>query len=162
MAFDAYIKIDGIQGEALDERHQGWIETLGYSFGAKQSVSSTASSAGGATAGRTTLSHFSFSKRLDKASCRLLEASCAGEHLKEVTLTVHRAGGDKLKYYEVVLEEVLIADYSQSAGNGEPLEFVQLNYGRIKTIYTVQNRKDGAAGGNVAGGWDRIANKKYS
>ena len=162
MAFDAYIKIDGIQGEALDEHHQGWIETTGYAFGASQSISSTASSAGGATAGRTTLSNFTFSKRLDKASCRLLQASCAGEHLQNVTLTLHRAGGDKLKYYEVVLEEVLIADYSQSAEEGEPLETIQLNYGRIKTIYTQQNRKDGAAGGNVAGGWDRIANKIYS
>lgn len=134
----------------------------GYSFSTYQSTSATASSAGGATAGRTTLSHFTFTKTLDKSSCKLMEASCAGEHLKEVTLVLSRAGTDKLKYYEIVLEEVIIADYTQNAAAGIPVEVVQLNYGRIKTVYTQQKRSDGAGGGNIAGGWDRISNKRYS
>ncbi|PNB71076.1 type VI secretion system tube protein Hcp [Pseudomonas sp. GW456-E7] len=162
MAFDAFIKIEGIPGEALDEKYRNWIEVSGYSFSTYQSTSATASSAGGATAGRTTLSHFTFTKTLDKSSCKLMEASCAGEHLKEVTLVLSRAGTDKLKYYEIVLEEVIIADYTQNAAAGVPIEIVQLNYGRIKTVYTQQKRSDGAGGGNIAGGWDRIGNKRYS
>ncbi|MCE0751262.1 Hcp family type VI secretion system effector, partial [Pseudomonas asiatica] len=109
MAFDAYIQIAEITGEALDEQYANWIEIIGYKFGANQSTSATASSAGGASSGRTTLTNFSFTKHLDSASCKLLEASCAGQHLKEVKLVLCRAGGDKLKYYEVVLEEVIIA-----------------------------------------------------
>ncbi|ERK99307.1 Hcp1 family type VI secretion system effector, partial [Pseudomonas putida LF54] len=89
-------------------------------------------------------------------------ADLIGESLKEVKLVVCRAGTDKLKYYEVVLEEVIIADYAQSASSGVPMEVVQLNYGRIKTTYTRQKRLDGSAGGNVTGGWDRINNKKYA
>jgi type VI secretion system secreted protein Hcp len=162
MAFDAFIKIEGISGEALDEKYRNWIEVSGYSFSTYQSTSATANSAGGATAGRTTLSHFTFTKTLDKSSCKLMEASCAGEHLKEVTLVLSRAGTDKLKYYEIVLEEVIIADYTQNAAVGIPVEVVQLNYGRIKTVYTQQKRSDGAGGGNIAGGWDRISNKRYS
>jgi type VI secretion system secreted protein Hcp len=162
MSFDAFIKIEGIPGEALDEKYRNWIEVSGYSFSTYQSTSATASSAGGATAGRTTLSHFTFTKTLDKSSCKLMEASCAGEHLKEVTLVLSRAGTDKLKYYEIVLEEVIIADYTQNAAAGIPVEIVQLNYGRIKTVYTQQKRSDGAGGGNIAGGWDRIGNKRYS
>ncbi|MBV4520232.1 type VI secretion system tube protein Hcp [Pseudomonas sp. SWRI74] len=162
MAFDAFIKIEGIPGEALDEKYRNWIEVSGYSFSTYQSTSATASSAGGATAGRTTLSHFTFTKTLDKSSCKLMEASCAGEHLKEVTLVLSRAGTDKLKYYEIVLEEVIIADYTQNAAVGIPVEIVQLNYGRIKTVYIQQKRSDGAGGGNIAGGWDRISNKRYS
>ncbi|MOA32527.1 hypothetical protein D3C78_1537530 [compost metagenome] len=91
-----------------------------------------------------------------------MEASCAGEHLKEVTLVLSRAGGDKVKYFEIVLEEVIIADYMQNAASGIPVEIVQLDYGRIKTVYTQQKRSDGAGGGNIAGGWDRINNKRYS
>ncbi|VVN37480.1 Hcp family type VI secretion system effector [Pseudomonas fluorescens] len=162
MAFDAFIKIEGIPGEALDEKYRNWIEVSGYSFSTFQSTSATASSAGGATAGRTTLSHFTFTKTLDKSSCKLMEASCAGEHLKEVILVLSRAGTEKLKYYEIVLEEVIIADYTQNAAAGIPIEIVQLNYGRIKTVYTQQKRSDGAGGGNIAGGWDRIGNKRYS
>lgn len=162
MAFDAYIKIEGIPGEALDDKYRDWIEVDGYSFGTRQSTSATASSAGGATTGRTTLSNFTFTKVLDKSSCKLMEASCAGEHLKQVTLVLSRAGTDKLKYFEIVLEEVIIADYMQNASAGIPVEVVQLDYGRIKTVYTQQKRSDGAGGGNVAGGWDRIGNKRYS
>ncbi len=91
-----------------------------------------------------------------------MEASCAGQHLKEVKLALCRAGGGKLKYYEIILEEVIIADYTQSAADGVPIEVVQLDYGRIKTTYTQQKRVDGSGGGNIAGGWDRIGNKKYA
>ncbi len=91
-----------------------------------------------------------------------MEASCAGQHLKEVRLALCRAGGDKLKYYEIILEEVIIADYTQSADDGIPIEVVQLDYGRIKTTYTQQKRIDGSGGGNIAGGWDRIGNKKHA
>ncbi len=162
IAFDAYIQIDEIAGEAKDAQYANWIEILGYSFGTSQSTSATASSAGGATSGRTSLSKLCFTKYLDNASCKLLEASCAGQHLKQVRLVVCRAGGDKLKYYELVLEEVIIADYAQSAQTGVPIEIIQLDYGRIKTTYTRQQRADGRAGGNVTGGWDRIANRKHA
>jgi type VI protein secretion system component Hcp len=50
----------------------------------------------------------------------------------------------------------------QNAASGIPVEIVQLDYGRIKTVYTQQKRSDGAGGGNIAGGWDRINNKRYS
>lgn len=162
MAFDGYIQIAEIPGEALDEKFSKWIEITGYNFGVSQSTSATASSSGGASSGRTTMSNFTFTKYLDSASCKLMEASCAGQHLKEVKLVLCRASAERLKYYEVVLEEVIIADYSQSASSGVPIEIVQLNYGRIKATYTLQKRSDGLAGGNVTGGWDRIGNKKYS
>ncbi|WP_449105778.1 Hcp family type VI secretion system effector [Pseudomonas mohnii] len=162
MAFDGYIQIAEIPGEALDEKFSKWIEITGYNFGVSQSTSATASSSGGASSGRTTMSNFTFTKYLDSASCKLMEASCSGQHLKEVKLVLCRASTDRLKYYEIVLEEVIIADYSQSASSGVPTEMVQLNYGRIKSTYTLQKRSDGAPGGNVTGGWDRIGNKKYS
>ncbi|WP_407314961.1 Hcp family type VI secretion system effector [Pseudomonas sp. nanlin1] len=160
MAFDAFIEIPEIPGEAIDEKYCNWIEILGYNFGVSQSVSATASSAGGASSGRTNVTNFTFTKYLDSASCKLMEAGCSGQHIREVKMALCRAGADKLKYYEIVLEEVIIADYAQSASSGIPVEIVQLNYGRIKATYTRQQRADGTPGGNVAGGWDRIENKK--
>ncbi len=38
MAFDAYIKIDDIPGEALDEKYNRWIEVTGYQFGVSQAL----------------------------------------------------------------------------------------------------------------------------
>src|ERR1700712_2725680 len=162
MAFDGFIKLDGIDGESLDERNKGWIEIVAYDFGVSQSTSATASSNGGAGSGRASLSDFSFSKRLDKSSASLFEASCAGTHIKDLTLCLYRAGGDKLKYYEVRLEKFIFSDSSKGGEGGEPLEHVQINFGRVRILYTQQKRSDGAAAGNVTGGWDRIANKRFS
>ena len=30
MAFDAFLKIEGIDGESTDDKHQKWIEILSY------------------------------------------------------------------------------------------------------------------------------------
>ncbi|RJX82196.1 hypothetical protein D3M70_07700 [Pseudomonas sp. LS-2] len=30
MAFDGFIKLDGIAGESLDQRHKDWIEIVAY------------------------------------------------------------------------------------------------------------------------------------
>ena len=38
MAFDAYIQIAEITGEALDEQYANWIEIIGYKFGATRAL----------------------------------------------------------------------------------------------------------------------------
>ncbi len=41
MAFDAFIKIDGIDGESTDEKHSDWIEVIKFGPGVKQKISIT-------------------------------------------------------------------------------------------------------------------------
>lgn len=48
MAFDGFVKLDGVAGESLDQRHKDWIEIVAYNFGVNQSTSASASSNGGA------------------------------------------------------------------------------------------------------------------
>lgn len=161
MAFDAFLKIDGIPGESSDAKHSEWIEITSFNHSMNQPASATASSAGGATAERVNHSTFDFTHLLDKASPKLYEAVCTGKHIKEVTLELCRSGGDKVKYMEVKLEQVLISSVSPSgsAGGDFPSEAVSLSYGKIKWTYTQQKRADGAGGGNVSAGWDLTANK---
>jgi type VI secretion system secreted protein Hcp len=99
---------------------------------------------------------------VDKSSPKLYEACCTGKHIKEVSLELCRAGGDKLKYLEVKLEQVLVAKVEaggQSNDEGFPSEKVKFSYGKIKWTYTQQKRADGQGGGNVNSGWDLTANK---
>ena len=49
MAFDAFLKIDGIPGESTDSKHKDWIEVLSYSTGITQPTSGSASTGGGAS-----------------------------------------------------------------------------------------------------------------
>jgi type VI secretion system secreted protein Hcp len=60
MAFDAFIKIDGIEGESTNDKHPGWIEALYYKTEVTQKISSTDSSAGGASAERADFLMISF------------------------------------------------------------------------------------------------------
>lgn len=164
MAFDAYIKIEGIPGEALDAKHKDWIEIKAYNFGLGQEISDTASSAGGAAVGRAHFSDFHITKYVDKASAKLFETCAKGTHIPKVVLHVMRAGGDQQKYLEITLEQVLISTFTHSAStDGDlPVENFTLNYAKIKTVYTQQKRSDGQGGGNINGGWDRSANKAYA
>ncbi len=164
MAFDAFLKIDGIPGESTDDKHKDWIEVLSYGFGINQPTSATASSSGGATAERANFQDFSITKALDKASPKLAQACADGSHIKEITLTLNRAGGDKVKYMEYKLSECVVSAYHDggSSGGSEtlPIETVAFNYGKITWTYTQQKRADGSGGGQVAGGWDLEKNKK--
>ncbi|MGI8742111.1 MAG: Hcp family type VI secretion system effector [Bryobacteraceae bacterium] len=163
MAFDTFVKIDGIPGESTDDKHKDWIEVLSFNHGVTQPSSATASSAGGGTAERTEHQDFSITKFVDKASPKLYESCSSGKHIKEVTIEMCRASGDKLKYMEVKMEQVIISHVApggtSKGEHGFPTEAVSFNYGTIKWTYTQQKRADGSGGGNVTGGWDLTANK---
>lgn len=166
MAFDAYLQIDNntIPGESLDDGHTKWIEVLQYNYDAQQDISNTASSAGGATAGRVRQGDFQITKFVDCATPKLYESCCSGQHFKKVVLHVNRAGGKQVRYLEITMEEVIISGvFGNGASSGDlPVEVVRFNFGRIRFNYIQQQRGTGAGSGNVSGGWDRIANKKYS
>lgn len=36
MAYDAFIKFDGIDGESLDAKHKNWVDVLSFSWGVSQ------------------------------------------------------------------------------------------------------------------------------
>lgn len=168
MAFDAYIKIDGVEGEVLDAAHKDWIEVLGYEYGATQPTSATASSSGGASSERVSLSDFSIRKSVDKASAKLFEKCCQGAHISEVKLEVCRAGGDKLAYLIIDLEEVIVSSVNLIGGGNQggedkavsdlPVEEIKFNFASIKITYIQQNRASGLGGGQMVGGWNRALN----
>lgn len=76
MAIDAYLQIDGIQGESADAQHPGWIECGSVNWKLHQPRSATASTAGGHTAERAELPDVTFTKLCDLSS-PILAQSCA-------------------------------------------------------------------------------------
>ena len=104
--------------------------------------------------------------QLDKASAKLAEFSCTGEHISEIVLTLNRAGGDKVEYMRYTLRDAIVSSVQVSGTTGTtggaalPVEEVQFNYGEIEWEYTQQKRADGTGGGKVASGWSLEKNKK--
>ena len=164
MAFDAFLKIEGIPGESTDEKHADWIEILSYSCAITQTASASASSGGGASSERADFSDFSIVKTLDKASPKIAVSCADGTHIPMVTLELCRAGTDKVKYMEYKMSNCIVSSCrpggSAQGGESLPLEEVSFNYGKVEWSYTQQKRADGGGGGQVAAGWDLQLNKK--
>lgn len=84
--FDAFLKIDEIEGESTDDKHQGWIEIKSCDHRLTQKVSSTASGVGGASAERADFQDFRLTKQLDKTSPKPAPACADGTHIGTVTI----------------------------------------------------------------------------
>jgi type VI secretion system secreted protein Hcp len=161
MAIDAYLQIEGIKGESQDSSHRDWIELTSASWGVIQPRSATASTGGGHTAERCEHRALSLSKLADLASPILMQHCSMGKTIAKARLEVMRADGDgkPVKYYEVELENVMIASMEQMIGQGSILhDNIALRFAKVKWKYT-QQKIAGGAGGSTAGGWDLAANK---
>lgn len=162
MAVDAYLLIDGIKGESLDDAHKDEIEVSSFSFGVSQ-IGTGVGTAGGQSGGRADFQDFSFSKPLDASSPSLYLACAEGKVHPKATLTCCRAGGDRLDFFVVEMEDVMITNVSPSGSGGGgdvPYESVTMGYGKITWTYTQQDPTTGGASGDVSAGWDLKINKK--
>lgn len=161
MAIDVYLYIDGIKGESADDRHKDWIECKSVSFGVEQPKSATASTGGGHTAERCEHQDIVVSKLADLSSPILLQTCSAGRTIPKARLEFMRADaqGERVKYFEIEVENVLIGAVSPSVHEGDILtEQVALKFSKIKWRYT-QQKISGGAGGNTSGGWDLSSNR---
>lgn len=161
MAIDAYLQLDGITGESTDAAHLGWIEITAAVWGVTQPRSASASTAGGHTAERCEHRTLSIGKLADLSSPLLLQLCSAGKTLPKAKLEFMRADGQgaRIKYYEVELENVLVANMDQAVTEGAIMhDSIGLRFSKIKWKYTRQ-KIAGGSGGNTAGGWDLATNR---
>jgi type VI secretion system secreted protein Hcp len=161
MAIDVYLYIDGIKGESTDDRHKDWIECKAVSFGVEQPKSATASTGGGHTAERCEHRDIVLSKLADLSTPILLQTCSAGKTIPKARFEFMRADaqGERVKYFEIEIENVLIGAVSPSVQEGDILgEDVALKFSKIRWKYT-QQKISGGAGGNTSGGWDLSSNR---
>lgn len=160
MAFDAFIKIGEIEGESTDEQHRGWIEVTAYGLGIKQKISTTTSSAGGASAQRADFRELVIKKQLDLSSPGLARACADGTHIDEVILELCRAGGDKVKFMVYTLKNCMIHQVAALGGMRFPSETLRIVFGQIQWTYIRQKRAGGGPAGSYATGWDLERNRR--
>jgi type VI secretion system secreted protein Hcp len=172
-AFDCFLKIDGIPGESLDDKHKDWIEVLSYSHDVSIPVFSSAFGEGHVT-GDSEHDAFTIVKELDKSSPKLAEALCTGKHIPNIRLELCRAGGDKEKFMEYKMQDVIVSGYETimpahvqgqstlehkhiiivgiSGGETLPMEEVSFNYRQFMWEYTT------ADGNSIRACWDLDSN----
>ncbi len=149
-AVDYYLKIEGIPGESTARGFESQIEVDSWSWGMSQAA--TAQGRAGTMLGDPT-KPFTIVKAIDKASPKLAEALASKQRFPAVTLTLCRAGGDKQKYMEYKMTDVIISSIRRVAAPATPsappaqpatrvggaqnlpMEEVSFNYGKIEWTY---------------------------
>ncbi len=149
----AYIKFDGIDGEAKDKAHQKWSDLENFS----QVVHKPGSGATGAARRRGTvmLEDLQCNKLMDKSSPKIAEAVCKGKVFPkvEIHVTVSTTDSGRETYYKYELKNVMVTSYNVSGGSQDkPHESFSLNFEEIKVTYTEMDEK-GSKKGDVAYGW---------
>jgi type VI secretion system secreted protein Hcp len=164
MAFDAFLKIDGIPGESGDSVYPETIEIRSYSHGLSQPRAAAVSTGGTINAERVDHADFSILKELDKATPLLALHCCTAKMIPSVVLTLCRQSGNKQKYMEYKFDNVTVTSVrpmgTAKGQEGLPMEEVTFAYNKITWTYTQLDRTTGAAKGNVSAGWDLGANKQ--
>jgi type VI secretion system secreted protein Hcp len=134
VASDLFAKIGDIKGESLDTKHRDEIEVLSWSWGVTQSGS--LSHGGGGGAGKASFHDFNFTHHIDKASPVLMKACATGQHIKDATITVRKAGGGQQEYLVIKMTDVLITSVAESvASEGATAESISMQFGAVDLEY---------------------------
>lgn len=165
MAFDAFLKIDGIAGDSTDATHKGEIQVLGFQEGLSN-PGARGSATGGAGAGKVTFQDFQFTAPVNSATPKLLLACASGQHINGAILTVRKAGGkgpgggvDFLKY---TLTDVFVSSVTTGGASGDEAihEQFSLAFAKLQVSFQPENPTGGAVGPPVTAGWDLRSNKQ--
>lgn len=158
MASDIFAKIGDIKGESLDDKHKDEIDVMSFSWGLAQSGS--LASGGGGTV-KAQFQDFHFASNMSKASPKLFLACATGEHIKEATITMRKAGERPQEFLIIKMNDVLVSSYQTggSSGGDVPTDQLSLNYAKIEFSYSAQ-RADGTLDAPIIAGWDLKLNKK--
>ena len=157
MAFDCFLKLGDIKGEARDHVHQDSIDVLAWSWGMAQS--GTMSLGGGGGSGKVAIQDLSITKYVDTSSTNLYLKCANGKHYPEALLTVRKSGENPVEYVKITMTDVMIGNISTGGSGGEDrvTENVSLNFAKVKVEYTPQNA-DGSAAATMEMNWDIEAN----
>ncbi|GJD52990.1 Protein hcp1 [Methylobacterium crusticola] len=152
MAVDIFLKLEGIKGEAQDDKYKDEIDVLAWSWGAAQS--GTTHMGGGSGSGKVAVQDLSVTKYIDKSSATLFQHCCNGKHITKGKLIVRKAGEKPLEYLTVELEDVMVTHVSLGGSGSEDrlTENVTLNFATFHVKYAVQN-KDGSKGAETEHKW---------
>jgi type VI secretion system secreted protein Hcp len=151
-AFDAFLKLEGVPGEATASGHKDEIVIESFSMGITRPA---ATGGGGTQTGRPQFSDISFTHRLDKASPILMLKCASGTHIPTAVLTCRSTGARQEDFYIIRLTDVLVTSVSISGASGGdvPFESFSLNYTKIEWEYIPQ-LPTGGQGPSVRASWD--------
>jgi len=157
MAFDTYVELTGIEGEATAKGFEKTIEIFSFSWGASAPVS-IGSGSSGISASKVSISSFNMMKKTDVASPKLFKACCTGDHITKMTVSMRKqtgvGGQDAFLIYSFDNVMVESLQWSGSSGGDDtPTESVSFAFAKVTVEYKTQG-KDGKLVAGTPVVWD--------
>lgn len=157
MAFDTYMDVAGIPGEATADGFKEKIEIYSWSWGGSAPVT-VGPGTTGISASRPSISSFNVMKKTDIASSKLFNAMCLGSHLATIKVSMRKqtgaAGQQAFLIYD--FEECMVESLQwsgSSGGDDTPTESVSFAFAKVTMEYKPQNA-DGSLGTGTPVVWD--------
>ena len=163
MASVYFLKLDGIEGQAADAKHEKWLDLLSFSHGALQNINIQA---GADVQGRGQYIPFTFTHLVDKATPKLQLSCMKGEVIKNAKFEYCRVlGGTQTPVYELTLNSVRVAKTEiktinpnpEDASSQQPVEEVQLVAAEI-IVKVTPIKPDGSKDGAIETKWNQVTN----
>jgi len=153
---DAFLKIDGIDGESTVAGHEDEIDILAWSW-----QMSAPSLNLGAGAGRAIVRPLIVTKYTDKSSPHISLALLNGSHIPNATITVKKSGVNNFDYARIKMTNVQVVNLSPDYNSGTRLlESVALAFSKVCYEYIPQ-KEDGSSDASIEKCWDLEANKEF-
>ena len=144
-ASDMFLKLSGIKGESVDDKHRGEIDVLSWSWG----MSTGTARVKKGTIAPKCIQDLQLTKLADTSTPQLIMSGVMGQPIKEGTLTMRKAGKDQQEYLVIKMTDILVSSYQTggSAGgdNDALIDSVVLSFSTIEGEYRPQ-RADGTLG----------------
>jgi type VI secretion system secreted protein Hcp len=162
MTINAYLKLDGIQGECQTAGHEGEIELRDWRWGSDQ-VLNIGSQTSGAGAGKIKFRPLAVTKAVDTTSPALFMAEASGRAFATGHLTILWSLGSSPGAFDYLkLELKVLAIKSIALSPAEvPIEEIEIEFGSVK-MTLVPESAEGRPQDPVSGGWDGIRNVAWN
>lgn len=139
-----YLKLTGVTGESLADKHVGDIDLVSWKWGMQSSHYLST----GAPSGAAQFSLITVTKRFDRATPTLFQYLDTHKLVSNGTLTVAKSsGGSPLEYVTIDMTNVRIVTVDVRSDDAELIELVTLSAETITVNYTPQ-----ASAGSLASG----------
>lgn len=147
MAVDYSLKLDGVEGEFKDSKHQNEIEISSFSFGATQTGSF---STGGGGTGKCQIRTFISPYRRKR-----LARSCCYPAPRQIIFRRQSlpAGKEQQEFLKYTFTDLVVSSFQTGGSSETPMGQVSLNSAKIEVEYKEQ-KPDGTLGGSVKAGYD--------
>jgi type VI secretion system secreted protein Hcp len=126
-AADAFLKLDGVEGESTHQDHKGEIELDAFQLTSLRGAAERASQSSGAGAGKITFNPFTITRKVDRASPKIAQACVTGKHFQTATIAMRKAGGSQQEYFVFKLQGVTVSAYRTSGAGAGATETFTVN-----------------------------------